>query len=120
MNKCFAFIFTILMIPAAAAAQKLPEIATPHHYILMLAPDLNSETFTGDDVRANIGLGGQNIREAGLEKHVVKRKGFAYSLKCLHHRHYQLHSAARSPRLRQDEQIIQRRSRHRRRIKAHR
>ncbi len=50
MNKCFAFIFTILMIPAAAAAQKLPEIATPHHYILMLAPDLNSETFTGDEV----------------------------------------------------------------------
>ena len=50
MKKLFAIIFTTLVFSIAAAAQKLPEIATPHHYILTLAPDLKSETFTGDEV----------------------------------------------------------------------
>src|SRR5258708_19461583 len=50
MKKPFGIIFTILLISVAAAAQKLPEIATPHHYILTLAPDLKTETFTGDEV----------------------------------------------------------------------
>ena len=50
MKKLFGIIFTMLLISVAAAAQKLPEIATPHHYILTLAPDLKTETFTGDEV----------------------------------------------------------------------
>src|SRR3954471_11146656 len=49
MKKLIAFIFVFALVPFAAA-QKLPEIAVPHHYILTLAPDLKSETFTGDEV----------------------------------------------------------------------
>ena len=58
--------------------------------------DRNVERNGAGDVGADIGLRGQDIRQAGFQKHVVERKGFAYSLKSL--RHYQLHSAARSPR----------------------
>src|SRR3979409_1783448 len=50
MKTLFGIILTMLLISVAAAAQKLPEIAVPHHYILTLAPDLKSETFTGDEV----------------------------------------------------------------------
>ena len=46
----------------------------------------------------DIGLRGQDIRKAGLQKHVVERIGFPYPLKSLHNCHYQLHSAARLPR----------------------
>jgi aminopeptidase N/puromycin-sensitive aminopeptidase len=50
MKKIFLSILTLSLFPIAASAQKLPEIATPHHYILTLAPDLKTETFTGDEV----------------------------------------------------------------------
>jgi len=43
---------------------------------------------------ADIGLGGQDVRKAGLEQHVIERIGLAYSLKSLQ-RHSQLRSAAR-------------------------
>ena len=49
MKKLIALIFVLAMVPFAVA-QKLPEFAVPHHYILTLAPDLKSETFTGDEV----------------------------------------------------------------------
>ncbi len=54
----------------------------------------NVERNGAGDVGADIGLGGQDIREAGLQQHVVERIGFANPLKSLHQRHYQLHSAA--------------------------
>ena len=58
----------------------------------------NVERDGAGDAGADIGLGGQDIREAGLQKHVVERIGFANPLKSLRQRHCQLHSAARSPR----------------------
>ena len=46
--------------------------------------DRNVERNGAGDVGADIGLGGQDIRQAGLQKHVVERIGFAYPLKSLH------------------------------------
>ena len=60
--------------------------------------DRDVERNGAGDVGADIGLGGQDIGQAGLQKHVVERIGFANPLKSLHQRHYQLHSAAHSPR----------------------
>ena len=83
--------------------------------------DRNIERNGAGDVGADIGLRGQDIRKAGFQKHVVERIGFADPLKSLHHRHHQLHSAARSPRYDlRDEQILRRRHRRHRRIEAHR
>ena len=39
------------------------------------------------DVGADIGLGGQDVRQARFQKHVVERIGFANSLKSLYQRH---------------------------------
>ena len=73
------------------------------------------------DVGADIGLRGQDIRQTRFQKHIVERIGFAYPLKSVHQRHYQLHSAARSPRYDLgDEQVLRRYYWHRRRIEAHR
>jgi hypothetical protein len=43
-------------------------------------------------MRPDIGLRGQDIRETGLQKHIVEREGFTDTLKSL--RHCQLLSAA--------------------------
>jgi aminopeptidase N len=37
-----------LLLPAAAAGERLPLVATPEHYALTLAPDLAAETFSGE------------------------------------------------------------------------
>src|SRR5436305_2533540 len=50
MKKILLFIFAVCLLAIGASAQRLPEIAVPHHYILTLAPDLKTETFTGDEV----------------------------------------------------------------------
>src|SRR5438270_750225 len=50
MKKILLFIFAVCFLAIGASAQRLPEIAVPHHYILTLAPDLKTETFTGDEV----------------------------------------------------------------------
>src|SRR5438270_1119652 len=50
MKKILLFIFAVCFLAIGASAQRLPEIAVPHHYILTLAPDLKAETFTGDEV----------------------------------------------------------------------
>ena len=60
--------------------------------------DRNVERDGAGDMGANVGFRGQDIRQAGLQKHIVERVGFAYSLHSLHQYHCQLHSAARSPR----------------------
>ena len=54
--------------------------------------DRDVERNRAGDAGADIDLGGQDIREAGLQKHVVERVGFADRLKSL--RHCQLLSAA--------------------------
>ena len=54
--------------------------------------DRDVERDRAGDVGADIGLGGQDIRETGLQKHIVERVGFADTLKSL--RHCQLLSAA--------------------------
>ena len=72
--------------------------------------DRNVERDGAGDAGADIGLGGQDVRKAGFQKHVVERIGFANPLKSLHHRHCQLHSAAGSPRYDlRDEQYARRR-----------
>ena len=43
----FAFIFAL--IPALAAAQRLPEGVTPQHYALSFTPDLQKGTFSGEE-----------------------------------------------------------------------
>jgi len=50
MKKAILFFLSLFLFSAAAAAQKLPELAVPHHYILTLAPDFKTDTFTGDEV----------------------------------------------------------------------
>src|SRR5436309_3052032 len=50
MKKILLFVLTVSFLAIGASAQRLPEIAVPHHYILTLAPDLKTETFTGDEV----------------------------------------------------------------------
>ena len=45
--------------------------------------DRDVERDGAGDVGADIGLGGQDIREAGFQKHVVERVGFADTLKSL-------------------------------------
>jgi aminopeptidase N len=50
MKKLILFCVSLFLFSVAAVAQKLPEIATPHHYILTLAPDFKTDTFTGDEV----------------------------------------------------------------------
>jgi len=60
--------------------------------------DGNVERNGAREVRTDIGLGGQDIRQTGFQEHIVERKSFAYPLKSLNLRHYQLHSAACWPR----------------------
>jgi aminopeptidase N len=50
MKKLTLFFVSIFLLAVAASAQRLPEIATPHHYILNLEPDFKTDTFTGDEV----------------------------------------------------------------------
>ena len=50
MKKLLQLLVSLSLLSVAAAAQKLPEFATPHHYILTLAPDFKTDTFTGDEV----------------------------------------------------------------------
>src|SRR3954470_3100957 len=50
MKKLLLLLVSLFFLSVAAAAQKLPELATPHHYILTLAPDFKTDTFTGDEV----------------------------------------------------------------------
>src|SRR5256885_13013971 len=50
MKKLILFFASLFVMCTAAVAQKLPELATPHHYILTLAPDFKTDTFTGDEV----------------------------------------------------------------------
>ena len=54
----------------------------------------NVERNGAGNVGADIGFRGQDVRQAGLQQHVIERIGFAYPLKSLHQRHRQLHSAA--------------------------
>ena len=44
----------------------------------------NVERDGAGDVGADIGLRGQDIRQAGFQQYIVERIGFAYSLKSLH------------------------------------
>jgi len=50
----------------------------------------NIERDRAGDVGADIGLRGQDIRQAGFQKHIVERISFADPLKSLHNCHYQL------------------------------
>jgi hypothetical protein len=56
--------------------------------------DRDIERNGAGDAGADIGLGGQDVRETRFQKHVVERVGFADTLKSLHRRHRQLLSAA--------------------------
>ena len=60
--------------------------------------DWNVERDRTGEVGTNVGFRGQNIRQAGLQKHIVECVRLAYPLHSLHQHHYQLHSAAGSPR----------------------
>ena len=79
--------------------------------------DRDIERDRAGHVGADIGLRGQDIRKTGLQKHIVEREGFAYSLKSL--RHCQLLSAALRRDIIRDERRLRRCYRHRRRIEAH-
>src|SRR3954465_5390802 len=50
MKKLLMLFVSLCLLSVAGAAQKLPELATPHHYILTLAPDFKTDTFTGDEI----------------------------------------------------------------------
>src|SRR5256885_2279051 len=50
MKKLILFFVSLFLMCTAAVAQKLPEVAVPHHYILTLAPDFKTDTFTGEEV----------------------------------------------------------------------
>ena len=72
--------------------------------------DRDVERDGAGDVGADIGLGGQDVRKARFQKHVVERIGFANPLKSLYQRHLPTPSAARSPRYDLwDEQDLRRR-----------
>jgi aminopeptidase N len=47
--KSHIFAFILVLIPALAAAQRLPEGVTPQHYNLFFAPDLQKATFSGEE-----------------------------------------------------------------------
>src|SRR5579872_5675677 len=47
-NQFFAFL--IILISAALQAQRLPEGVVPEHYQLTFTPDLQSATFSGDEI----------------------------------------------------------------------
>ena len=48
--KSHIFAFILVLIPALAAAQRLPEGVTPQHYNLFFAPDLQKATFSGEEI----------------------------------------------------------------------
>jgi aminopeptidase N len=50
MKRLVLFSVSVFLMCTAAVAQKLPELAVPHHYLLTLAPDFKTDTFTGDEV----------------------------------------------------------------------
>src|SRR3954465_6303966 len=50
MKKLLMLFVSLCLLSVAAAAQKLPELATPHHYILTLAPAFKTATSTRDEV----------------------------------------------------------------------
>ena len=60
--------------------------------------DRNVERNGAGDAGADVGFGGQDVGQAGLQQHVVERVGFVDVLKSACKRHRQLHSAAWSPR----------------------
>ena len=47
MRYLLAAALVLIALPAAAA--RLPKSVVPSHYTLLIAPDLNNETFTGDE-----------------------------------------------------------------------
>jgi len=52
MRKTLSFVALILTFAPLAAAQRLPEIATPENYQLTVALDFDKENFTGDETIA--------------------------------------------------------------------
>jgi len=49
MRRVLGFLAAFLSVAFAARAQRLPELATPEHYQITVAPDLDKETFTGEE-----------------------------------------------------------------------
>ena len=67
------------------------------HGVHRRGDDRDIERDRAGDAGADVGLGGQDIGQTGLQQHVVEREGFANTVNSLP-RHCQLHSAADPPR----------------------
>ncbi len=49
MRKAAGSFALVLLFAFAAGAQRLPDLATPEHYQITVAPDLERETFAGEE-----------------------------------------------------------------------
>lgn len=70
MRSAFALLFSTLLIAGLARAQRLPQTVLPEHYQITIAPDLQNESFAGDEtisVRLTVPARSITVHAVGIQ-----------------------------------------------------